>query len=723
MLFVRFAIAGVACIALTSISAATFTVTNTNSSGPGSLYQAITDANNTPGADQIVFNIPGDGVHVVDASQNALPNVTDPVTIDGYTQPGASPNSLSVGDNAIILIQLDGGAKLNGFSGLSIAAPNCVVRGLAITGFQGGSTGGYGVYVNAGQILIEGNFIGLNPDGITANGNLIGIDLYSSAAAATVGGVNPAARNVISGQSGYGIELFAPTPAVLGNYVGTDRSGSKAVRNLVGIGVGASNVTIGGTDAGAGNLISGNYDGIALGIEVGPHVSAHSDNVLIEGNLIGTTADGTGALGNEFRGIELVSSNSVVGGLAAGAGNVIAFNYQDVYVTGDNNSVLTNSIYGSASQGIVGGSASPGGTVQSPPVITSQTFAPGSVTVAGTVQSVAKTQVLIQFFGDSQSLTSSKQTYLGSTTVTTDANGNGSFKVTQAVADNNIVVNSTATDADGNTSIFFGNPAYLLNLSARGYVGTGENALIGGAFVRYASIVVRALGPSLAAAGVSGALADPTLTFQNSSGTSLFDDNWQDDSNQASQVQQAGLAPSDPLEAALAPFAYGFPSFVGLAPHTAVVRGKDDSVGVGLVEIYGLASGFYANAPKLSNISARGFVASGDEVLIGGFIIGGGNETARIVVRGIGPSLSGAGVANPLADPVLELHDSSGALISSNDDWISSQESDLQTVGLAPSTANESAILTRLPAGAYTAIVRGKNDGTGVALVEVYNLP
>jgi hypothetical protein len=721
-------------VALASASAATFTVTTTAPTGSGSLAQAIADANANPGFDTIAFNISGAGVQKVDLSQASLPTITDPVVIDGYTQPGAAPNTLLVGDNAVILIQLDGGAKPNGFSGLSIAAPNCVVRGLAITGFAakpnqdpsslGGSTGGYGVYVDAGQSLIEGNFIGLNPDGITANGNHIGIDLDSSAAMATIGGVDPAARNVISGQSGgYGIELSAPTPAVLGNYVGTDRSGSLAVLNTIGIAVGVSNVTIGGTEAGAGNLISGNYDGIDLGTEVGYHVSAHADNVLIQGNLIGTTANGTGDLGNLFRGVSLVSSNSVVGGLTAGAGNVIAFNYEGVFVTGDNNSVLTNSIYGSGSQGIVGGSASPGGTVQSPPIISSQTFAPGSVTVMGTVQSVAKTQVLIQFFGDSQSLTSSKQTYLGSTTVTTDANGNGSFKIQLAIADNNIVVNATATDADGNTSIFFGNPAYLLNLSARGYVGTGENALIGGMYVRYASIVVRALGPSLAAAGVSDALADPTLTFQNSSGTSLFDDNWQDNSNQASQVQQAGLAPSNPLEAALAPFSYGFPSFVGLAPHTAIVRGKGDGVGVGLVEIYGLTGGNYGNGPKLSNISARGFVASGDDVLIGGFIVGQGNEAARIVVRGIGPSLSSAGVANPLADPVLELYDSSGALITSNDNWADSQQSDLQTVGLAPTNSNESAILGRLPAGAYTAILRGKNNGTGVALVEVYDLP
>ena len=162
---------------------------------------------------------------------------------------------------------------------------------------------------------------------------------------------------------------------------------------------------------------------------------------------------------------------------------------------------------------------------------------------------------------------------------------------------------------------------------------------------------------------------------------------------------------------------------VTLAPgsYTAVVRGFGTATGVGLVEIYDLSPA--ANG-RLANISTRGFVENADNVMIGGFIIGGdAGSGGKLVVRGLGPSLAAAGVTNPMADPTLELHDSNGAVLAFNNDWKDSQELDIEATGLAPSKPVESAILISLPPGNFTAILRGKDGTTGNGLIEFYNIP
>ncbi|PYI91210.1 MAG: hypothetical protein DME97_14785 [Verrucomicrobia bacterium] len=721
--------------AVSATRADNYIVTTTSPSGPGSLTQAITDSNAHTGQDTIVFNIPGSGVHLIDLSQSSLPEITDSVIVDGYTQPGAKPNTLSVGNNAVILIQLDGGLVKRNGRGLVISGSNCLVRGLSLTGFQYDPSsdpfifrvlGGFGIQLRGAGTgnVIQGNFIGLKPDGVTPTANYTGVRV--EAAQSIIGGNDPAARNVISGNNS-GIEIQYPAAVLVGNYIGTDATGMRAVGNGTGIAVAASDAVVGGTSAGVGNLISGNEGGIQLGYEVAYHVLGHADRGLVQGNRIGTAADGVTPLGNRAAAMSIfISSNSTVGGLDPGAGNVIAFNGGGVGVGGTGNRILSNSIYSNTGRGITFYSAN-SNNGQSFPVIASQTTSPGGITtVRGTLHSTGNTQFLLQFFTDSQSLITSEQTYVGSRNVMTDGNGNAAFSASFSVSDAEAVFNATATDPNGNTSEFFRHPANLQNLSARAAVGTGENALIGGLLVKYGQIVVRGIGPSLTPLGVLNALADPTLEFHDQFGAKMFDDNWKDDQSQASAIQQSGLAPTNDLESAIVPFGFAntpFRSTAGFAPYTAVLRGKADTTGIGVVEVYGFTDPNHGVYPKLGNISARGFVGTGDNVIIGGFILGDGNENPRIVVRAIGPSLKAAGIANPLPDPVLELHDGNGLLIQSNDNWADAQNDDLPTVGLAPIDDKESAILTRLEPGAYTAIVRGKDNATGVALVEVYGLP
>ena len=257
----------------------------------------------------------------------------------------------------------------------------------------------------------------------------------------------------------------------------------------------------------------------------------------------------------------------------------------------------------------------------------------------------------------------------------------------------------------------------VLNLSTRGTVSTGDNVLINGFIVTGTdpeTVVVRALGPSLSGFGVSGALPDPVLSVYNSSGVLVkTNDNWQDDFG-ALFMAQNGFAPSNPSESAallrnLLPGAY-----------TVVVTGKNSTEGISLAEVYEIYSPGVNS--KLRNVSGRGFVSTGDNVLISGFIIG-DVGSGTVIVRALGPSLGSHGVSQPLSDPVLTIYDSKGSVIATNDNWQDDIHApDVRRNGLAPPNALESAILLRLPAGAYTAVVRGNNGATGNALAEVYNL-
>jgi sugar lactone lactonase YvrE len=273
----------------------------------------------------------------------------------------------------------------------------------------------------------------------------------------------------------------------------------------------------------------------------------------------------------------------------------------------------------------------------------------------------------------------------------------------------------------------------LLNIATRLGVGTGGNVLIAGFIVTGQdpkTVLIRGIGPSLTGAGVPNALANPTLELHQGNTTLATNDNWKR-SDQTGQSQEAAIRattvpPKNDLESAI---------LVTLNPgaYTAILGGKNATTGVGLVEVYDLAR--TANS-QLANISTRGFVDTGDNVMIGGLIVGVGNSSGhsgsngsseRVIIRALGPSLGAAGVKGALADPTLELHDGNGATLATNDNWKtasdgSSQQAAIEATTIPPSNDLESALIATLVPGNYTAIVRGTKNSAGVGLVEVYNL-
>jgi hypothetical protein len=875
-----------ACLSFTAFSAFgnTFTVTNTNDTGAGSLRQAIADANGNAGLDTIAFNIPGSGVHTI-TPVTQLPFITSPVVLDGYTQPGASANTLANGDNAVLLIEINGAILTNNGVALLLqtGASGSTIRGLVIDNGWDSA-----VLTDTDTVTVEGCFLGTDPTGAIARGNTHGVRMESGqpTSGMRIGGTSPAARNVISGNS-TGVSIFSgANQLVQGNFIGTDATGTTALANGSAVDLRTDDNLIGGTTAAARNIIagignSGGFGGIEvrsgarnriqgnfIGTDVtgtkplgfgffgavlldggsatqvggltaapgtppgnviagslyGIFIQGVSNNTIL-GNLIGTDATGNKALGNSLDGINIQGASNVIGGLDVMARNVISANGRHgISLGNDNVSVRDNSVQGNfigtdlsgtqllgnggdgvfvidsinntiGGEGVVitdsinhtiGGvvpAGAPGNLIagnggrgvgvafgafgvtglaikgnsifsngglgidlsrdgvtlndagdadtgvnnlQNYPVLTSASSSGGNTAIAGTLNSAANTTYRIEFFANNAvdpTGYGEGQSFAGSTNVTTDANGNASFNVNVPQIAGIQHVTATATDPNGNSSEFSGAIGQLLNISTRLRVQTGDNVLIGGFIIAGSDpkrVIVRGIGPSLASVGVQDFLADPTLELHDATSTLATNDNWKtrpDGSSQQAEIEATTIPPSDDLEAAIV---RTLPA--NNASYTAIVRGKNNTTGIGVVEAYDLDQA--ANS-KLANISTRGLVEAGDNVLIGGFIAG--NGLTKVIIRAIGPTLTNAGVTNPLQDPTLELHDGSGTTISSNDNWKlrpdgSSQQAEIEATTIPPTNDFESAIVSTLPPGNYTAVERGKSDTTGIAVVEVYNL-
>jgi uncharacterized repeat protein (TIGR01451 family) len=507
--------------ATVTAGAVVFTVTNTNNSGSGSLRQAITDANtNTGSTNQIAFAIPGTAPFTI-SPVSALPNITNPVVIDGTTQSGFT---------ATPVIEING-ASAGTVNGLFIGATGAgsTIKGLAINRFVSS-----GISLNAGNNVIEGNHIGIDPTGTIARANGSGININNSPGN-RVGGTTAAARNVISGNTGTAVLITGSSATgniVQGNYVGTDAAGSAAVPNHgvqsgVNINNGASNNQIGGWAAGAGNVVSGNTQNAitvfgattsgnviqgnlvgtrpsgatalgnaGIGVDVvgapntmvggtgaagnvisgngtGIQIRTGASGTVVQGNLVGTDSTGTALLPNSLRGIHIEdTSGNTIGGTAAGAGNVIRGNGgAGVGVIGASagNAIRGNSIFANSSLGIdlnedavTANDANDGDTGpnngQNFPSLTQASVASGIITIHGSLNSSANTTFGVDFFASSSCDASGfgeGATFLGTASVTTDGSGNITFSQSftfPAGAGN--AITATATDAAGNTSEF-----------------------------------------------------------------------------------------------------------------------------------------------------------------------------------------------------------------------------------------------------------------------------
>jgi len=638
-------------------AATTFFVFNTNDGGAGSLRQAIINANANPGVDTIKFNLPPGASTISPGS--GLPAITDPVIIDGYSQIGTTPNGQADSDNAGLAVEIDGTNVPPSDSCLTISAGGSTVQGLVInrcrTGIRIDTAGGNTIQGNffgtdpsgtvrrangisididaspnntiggttptarnliSGNIsglgvsiqnpsstgnVVAGNFIGTNAAGTAALNNGTGVVIINNASGNTIGGTAAGARNVISGNStGISISVASTTGNVVaGNYIGTNPAGTASLGNSTGISLSAPGNTIGGTTVSARNIISGNSTGVSLttgaatnlvqgnymglnsagdaavgnsravaiqagatnnligGTAAGARniISGNSGGVVlattvsgannrVEGNFIGTNPAGTVGIPNSF-GVDIqIGSGNVVGGTAAGAGNVIAFNSVGVDVeppfggpAASGDPILGNSIF-SNNQGIdlngdgvtpndAGDTDTGGNNLQNFPVLTAAGSGGGNTTLGGQLNSTPNRSFRIEFFANTaldRTGFGEGQTFIGSTTVGTDSNGNGSFVVsTGSATPSGQFITATATDNTTNdTSEFslgiqvngpetFQLSQPLFNVSENGGVVTitvtRQNGGGGTSSVKYQTF------PGNAIAGVDFAPTSGTLTF------------------------------------------------------------------------------------------------------------------------------------------------------------------------------------------------------------------
>ena len=440
------------------------------------LRAAIHETNANLGADVIEFSIPSNAI--CDAATDVctirpnseLPPILHQVTIDGYSQPGASQNTRAVGDNASLKIELDG--SNTGFdNGLVIdGASNSVIRGLVINRFQNA-----GIEIDGASAVgnrIEGNFIGTDPSGALDKGNSIdGVDVVDGPSKTVVGGSTPEKRNLISGNVASGVFIeFADNNRVQGNYLGTDRSGTKDLGNdAQGVFVaGSSSTMVGGTTAASRNIISGNRSGIEM---------QTSKGTMVLGNRIGTTAGGTSALGNTEEGVFVIdgSANNRIGDGTAAGSNTIAFNGLDgvqVDRTSTGNSVSRNALFSNAGLGIdllgpgegeftdvpaandSGDTDTGANRLQNRPIVSSAKIASGKATIKGKLVSTPNRTFTIQLFANPKGLDEGK-TFIGQKSVTTGGSGSVSFSLsTSKVAVGQTITAAATRDSTGDTSEF-----------------------------------------------------------------------------------------------------------------------------------------------------------------------------------------------------------------------------------------------------------------------------
>ena len=795
------------------LTAATFTVSNTADSGPGSLRQAILDANAAAGSDTIVFDpavfsspqtitlatqllssaipetdtlmITGPGRDLLTISGNNVTRILQhqpgrTLSISGMTltQARASGNGGALNNSGTMIVAniafanntatSEGGAISNG-SGATLQVSNCVFTNNAAIGTNINGSGGGGVWSRSGTVTITdcsfsgssslggGGAIRLESGGVytitntSVTGSTSGAagngdgggGIWSSGELTVRGSVisnNTAGENtdgggilnegqltlinsVVTGnaatKNGGGVHHGATDPGNLLNVTNSTISNNTANTNLNNTGYGggiyvegANNTTI------TGSTISGN----AVRIIATPVESTRSDGggIWSSGGIrIDKSTVSGNSVGRAFGGVRVthnfedstVTNSTIVNNGSVGLGkdpcnlsctvlhignNIIANNVQDVsnpngpQTTNPVNSLGYNlieapagaSITGNTSSDITGVDPNLGALQNNGGATATHALQPGS-------PAIDKGKRLSDATTDQRGVTRPNDDPAIGNAEGGDGSEIGAFEIGAA----NGVAEKT-----------------LGNIATRLPVLTGENVLIGGIIVVGEvpkRVIIRALGPSLGASGLSGTLEDPTLELFQGETLLVANDNWKDE--QEAETTETGIQPNDDREAAIV-------RVLEPGNYTAVVRGKEDTTGVALVEVYDLDQ---RTDSKLGNIATRGFVGSDESVLIGGFIVG---PTTKVVVRAIGPSLGNAGIEGALQNPMLDLVDANGEVVRTNDNWKGTQRAEIEAIGIQPSDDRESTLIATLTAGNYTAVVRGVGGATGVGLVEVYNL-
>ncbi len=824
-------------IAAQPASAVTFVVTKTADTNDGtcdadcSLREAIVAANASMGADEIDFNIPASdpgrnattGVFTIEVSTmlGALPSIVQPTTIDGYSQgtistPGdptddARPNTnpLSAGLNTRILIELRGNAGETVVPGNGLtftdSAASSEVRGLAIGGFNTGAA----IFIDgADGMVIEGNFLGARADGATANRNTYGLRV-AGAGSTRIGGGTPATSNLISGNVQGGVlitdivTVAENRNSIQNNLIGTNSLGFLSLPAGEGAAgadkggvliIDAGGVLVGG--AGFGNVISGN-SGIGILMKESASVPAFAGSVavnasesdignnIVQGNRIGTTADGSAALGNNGDAIEIVAAQAnTIGGTEAGQGNTIAssVNANGIAILGDavvvdavtggtsnenlivgntitgngmdgvlvvsgtGNRITANSIFANTQQGIdlLGDGITPNDTgdpdpaaspnpnnLQNFPVLTVATAGTATTNIQGTLNSEANKAYRVEFFANTAADDGGNgegQTFLGAQDVTTDGSGNAALNFETAVlVPTGQFVTATATNADGDTSEF----SNALAVTGKGTLAFSAATYTVNEPDGSATITVTRSGPTTGTATVNYATSDGSATdgsdYTATSGTLTFGDDVTSQTFSVPVLNDTAFESDETVNLTLT----NVTGSADLAnPSTAtltIVSDDAEPTPTASPTPTATPSPTASPSPSPSPSPAEAQllnISTRGRIDPGENVMIGGFIVGGNAQKDVIVRAIGPSldVNNALQDPVLQLHGPDGSLILRNDNWKETQQQQIEESGIAPEDDRESAIRIRLAPGNYTAVVTGNGSSSGVGLVEIYDL-
>jgi hypothetical protein len=719
-----------------------------DSTGKCTLRAAIQEANANATDDTITFNIPitdpgyNNGVWTINLI-SALPNLSTALAITGPGADKLTVQRMSSSPFRIFNVTANGVVSLSGMTitnGSAITSPapdnggginktgagtlnitNCTISnnsGLTGGGINNGSSG----TVNITTSIVSGNSAG-DGGGIGSSGGTV------SLSGATVSGNNAnSSAGAFSGSGhGGGILLINGTLSV---------SNSTLSGNLARDTGGGGNTINGGgiyVAAGTANVTNSTLSGNSANMDGGGIYNLATLNVS-NCTLTGNTATIGGGIYNANAGSATLKSNLV----ALNAS--ITHNFNGSFVTGGFNLIGSNDGAGAsfppgnpnANNDFVGTNAAP---------------IDPKIDPAGLTNNGGPTKTIALLAG-SPAIDKGSNVALPNTPLSTDQRGDGFPRTSDDPAIANAAIGTdigafelpaptpppTPTPAPTPTATPTptASPGLVANVSTRLPVGAGDNVLIEGFTVQGPAgsakkIIVRAIGPSLAAFGITDALPNPTLEIHDANNNNAIvatNDDWKVTqvggiitANQSAEISASGFAPGNDLESAI---------IANLPPgsYTAVVRGVGNTIGTGVVDAYDLST---TSSASLVNVATRGLIQPGDGLMIGGFITE--NGLVKALVRAIGPSLAAFGITNALADPTLQLRDGNGNLVVENDDWKirssdgGSQQAQIEATGLQPSDDREAAVVTTLPPGQYTAQVRGKPETTGTGVVQVYFLP